>query len=76
LTHFATRGKVFDKSGQGKTGYLKNGAHVDNGRLVLDGVDNYVLVPCPESPNGFFDLDYFKIRVVYSTLSKEWRDTL
>jgi len=38
-------GKVFDKSGYGNTGYLRNGAHVEDGVLVLDGDDDYVLVP-------------------------------
>jgi len=37
--------KVIDKSGHGNNGVLKNDAHIKNGRLVLDGVDDYVHVP-------------------------------
>jgi len=41
-TYVATKGKVFDKSGKGNTGVLKNGAHIENGMLVTDGFDDYV----------------------------------
>lgn len=41
-THAATRGKVFDKSGHGRTGFPKNDAHVEDGSLVLDGEDDYL----------------------------------
>jgi len=41
--------KVIDKSGHWNNGKLKNDAHVENGRLKLDGVDDYVKVPDSDS---------------------------
>jgi len=39
------RSKVIDKSGHGNNGVLKNDAHIEDSRLVLDGVDDYLDVP-------------------------------
>jgi len=44
-TYALTKGKVFDKSGNGNTGVLKNGAHIEDGKLVMRGGEEVVEVP-------------------------------
>jgi len=44
-TYVLTRDKVFDASEFGNDGILRNGAHIKEGELSLDGEDDYVSVP-------------------------------
>jgi len=45
-----THNRVFDKSGQGKDGFLKEGAHIEDTELILDGRDDYVFVDGFQTP--------------------------
>lgn len=51
-TWVATKDRVFDKSGYGNGGAMKNDAHIGDGQLVLDGVDDYVMGPKSKELSG------------------------
>jgi len=56
VTYVTTKDKVFDKSGHGNNGIMKNGAHIENGKLVLDGEDDYVLAEGADLGRGSITL--------------------
>jgi len=66
-THIITKDTVYDKSGLGNNGQMLNGAHIEDGQLVLDGVDDYVLVP----HNPVLNLDSLTIRARVLPMQKD-----
>jgi len=56
ITHLTTKDKVFDKSGQGNDGVMKNDAHIENGNLVLDGVGDQVYIGEVPQARGSIEL--------------------
>jgi len=57
VTQLLTGDKVFDKSGGDNTGFMRNGAHVENGALVMDGEDDFVEAPHVALDGTSFSID-------------------